>query len=61
MLRMLVYVYIHLIKDFIILILLGLIFFPIILNSFILNISNPMSCEKSFKIIVILAFVLLFY
>ena len=50
-----------LVKDFIVLIALGLMFIPIILNSFILNINNPLSCEKSFKIIVILAFVLLFY
>ena len=38
-----------LVKDYIIFIALGLIFFPIILNSFILNISNPVSCGKSFR------------
>ena len=38
-----------LIKDSIIIITLGIIFFPIILNTLFLKISNPMSCEKSFK------------
>ncbi len=38
-----------LVKDFIIFIALGLIFFPIVLNSFILNINNTASCGKSFR------------